>query len=59
MQVPPSLAQCLQYLQFLHAEHGSLPVQVEYNVSLVAPMRSGNRSNASHKWLLRTIRHLE
>jgi hypothetical protein len=27
-QVPPSLAQCLQYLQFLHALHGSAPTQV-------------------------------
>jgi hypothetical protein len=27
-QLPPSFAQCLQYLQFLHALHGSLPVQV-------------------------------
>jgi hypothetical protein len=26
--VPPSLAQCLQYLQFLQALHGLLPVQV-------------------------------
>jgi hypothetical protein len=27
-QVPPSLAQCLQYLQSLHALHGSAPTQV-------------------------------
>jgi hypothetical protein len=27
-QVPPSFAQCLQYLQFLQAWHGSEPVQV-------------------------------
>jgi hypothetical protein len=27
-QLPPSLAQCLQYLQFLHALHGSEPVHV-------------------------------
>ena len=26
--VPPSLAQCLQYLQFLHALQGSEPVHV-------------------------------
>jgi hypothetical protein len=26
--VPPSFAQCLQYLQFLQAWHGSEPVQV-------------------------------
>jgi hypothetical protein len=27
--VPPSLAQCLQYLQFLQAWHGYVPVQVD------------------------------
>lgn len=27
-QVPPSLAQCLQYLQFLQARQFALPVQV-------------------------------
>ena len=27
--VPPSFAQCLQYLQFLQALQGSLPLQVE------------------------------
>jgi hypothetical protein len=32
---PPSLAQCLQYLQFLQALHGSAPVQVAKNTSLV------------------------
>jgi len=29
--VPPSFAQCLQYLQFLHALQGSEPVQVAEN----------------------------
>ena len=33
--VPPSLAQCLQYLQFLQAWHGSAPVHVAKNASLV------------------------
>jgi hypothetical protein len=28
--VPPSFAQCLQYRQFLHALHGSLPVHVAH-----------------------------
>ena len=31
--LPPSFAQCLQYLQFLHAWHGSAPVQVDEYVA--------------------------
>jgi hypothetical protein len=42
-QVPPSFAQCLQYLQFLHALQGSLPVQVEREAPEAMEMSKAQR----------------
>ena len=44
---PPSLAQCLQYLQFLQAWQGSEPVQVDEKDArgnTAAPSRRDNKS---------------
>lgn len=41
--MPPSFAQCLQYLQFLHALHGSLPVQVERETPEAIAMSKAQR----------------
>ena len=52
---PPSLAQCLQYLQFLQALHGSLPVQVAKEASATTPIKSGSRRTGSRK---RSFKHI-
>lgn len=49
--VPPSFAQCLQYLQFLHAWHGSLPVQVANDASVMSPSARGRERTASQSCL--------
>ena len=36
--VPPSLAQCLQYLQFLHALQFLAPLQVAFEAAVVATL---------------------
>jgi hypothetical protein len=44
--LPPSLAQCLQYLQFLQALHGSAPVHV------AASMRAASKGTATRKAII-------
>jgi len=57
-QVPPSFAQCLQYLQFLHALHGSLPVHVEKDSPVIAPSKNGVARTASNKLPFLSTRNL-
>lgn len=50
--VPPSLAQCLQYLQFLHAVHGVLPVHVPKLASAaIPPARNTAKATAQRLFL--------
>jgi hypothetical protein len=57
--VPPSFAQCLQYLQFLQALHGSLPVQVEKEPSVIAPRSRGNARMANQAKCFTFIGYLQ
>lgn len=53
--LPPSLAQCLQYLQFLQALQGSPPVQVDKDSPLIAPSNRGVARIASQMLCLLSI----
>jgi hypothetical protein len=53
-QVPPSFAQCLQYLQFLHALQGSLPVQVEREAPEAMEMSKAQRRAFGQRVVMET-----
>lgn len=54
--VPPSFAQCLQYLQFLQALHGLAPVHVANSAPDTIPDNKVNASNIDQsEWVFRGI----
>ena len=58
-QVPPSLAQCLQYWQFLQALQGVLPVNVAKKTSAERLTVKANRPRGSNNHLKRRIESFE